>query len=129
MMRFRRSGFSDLCSCVASGQSCDPVPKTYDFDVLIFEWRCSSNTGLGAMRLALSDFSSGLELFDVRGNSLQGGVPSELGQLPALTTLLLADNAFDGALPPQIANVGVIDEHAVARYCVVGHVALLGVHA
>ena len=26
-------------------------------------------------------------------------------------------------------DVGVINEHAVAQYCVVGHVALLGVHA
>lgn len=42
---------------------------------------------------------------NLAGNMLNGNLPAEIGDLPALETLWLNENQLSGAIPPQIGNL------------------------
>ncbi|XP_073145614.1 receptor-like protein kinase At3g21340 [Henckelia pumila] len=92
-----------------SGDPC--LPSSYPWDWI----NCSSDSVprvtalfLGSFGLSglLPNFSSmdQLETIDFHNNSLRGPIPAFLGALPNLKQLNLADNKFNGSIPPSLSQ-------------------------
>ena len=60
-------------------------------------------------------------MLDLFGNLLDGFIPSELGQLVALTALGLNDNSLKGSIPSELGQLGPLiavylyDNYVVCR--------------
>ena len=63
------------------------------------------------------------------GNRLDGSIPSELGQLSALTHLRLHNNRLAGVIPPQLASLTGLTQLKLAGNRLAGAVTLTGLPA
>ncbi|CAN6561048.1 unnamed protein product [Malus baccata var. baccata] len=70
----------------------------YDLELQIYDIT-------GGLLHSFSRLSGFLPLIDLSSNNITGSIPSEIGQLQLLQSLLLDDNNFSGNIPDQISNL------------------------
>ena len=76
------------------------------------EMFCNSSGLDGTLPAELGEFTK-LKILNVRGNKLNGSVPSEIGLLGELVSLDLAENDFE-SLPPEIGQLWSLVEMRIA---------------
>ncbi|CAN6692695.1 unnamed protein product [Malus baccata var. baccata] len=72
----------------------------------------NKNSFGGALPLSISNLSTKLELFWVGGNQIYGSIPSGIGNLVSLQSLLLGNNSFTGNIPSdmgKLSNLGALE--------------------
>ncbi|CAH2068710.1 unnamed protein product [Thlaspi arvense] len=83
----------------------------------------SNNLLSGFLPFSLSNFSSlqilllgeTNSLLDLRGNSLSGKIPPEVGNCFHLTFLDLSKNNLSGSIPPEISNIRILNYLNLSR--------------
>ena len=59
-----------------------------------------------------SDFSTSFKRFNVFDNDLSGQLPSQLGALTKLHTVVVGSNAFSGSIPSTLGRINNLILHA-----------------
>jgi cytoskeletal protein RodZ len=89
---------SNAAECDWFGVSCDGSNRVTSIDL-------EQNGLRGTLPPELSLLSGSLSELNVNENSIGGELPTEVGLLGNLETLLMADNNFEGSLPTQVGRM------------------------